>query len=190
MQASEQRRKLSHISNVYIINDPKHPENNGKVFLFKYGKKIFDMLTDKAQPVFEDQAPINVFDYWEGANFKLRMKNVDRRPNYDSSEFESVGPVASTDEEILEIANSQYELKEFISEAAFTDYEAQKKRLTAVISGAGTGGSAEDVMESNESISAPSPKTKSAPSPKTKSAPVDDSDENLMKYFQGIAEEE
>jgi hypothetical protein len=194
-QASDQRRKLTHISNILVVNDPKHPENNGKVFLFKYGKKIFDMLMDKAQPVFEDQAPINVFDYWEGANFKLRMKTVDKRPNYDSSEFEGVSPVAATDEEILEIAKSQYELKEFISPSNFKDYEVQQKRLQAVLSGIVNTGTAEESMSSSIPLPEPpptAPAPKKAPAMRSKPEPQDndDADEATIAYFQSIANEE
>lgn len=180
-QARNQKRKLNYISNILVINDPKHPENNGQVFLFKYGKKIFDKLMDKARPTFEDEQPVNVFDYWEGANFKLRMKMVDKFPNYDSSEFESVTAVASTDEEILVIANNQYKLSEFVAVDQFKSYDDQKKRLGFVLA---TG------------ISATAATTDLAPNTThtlDESGAIsnidEESDESVMEYFQRFADE-
>jgi len=132
-QVREQKRKLGYIANILVVNDPKHPENNGKVFLFKFGKKIFDKIMGKARPTFEDEEPVNVFDYWEGANFKLRMKMVDKFPNYDTSEFESVSAVADSDEEILEVVNQQYKLSEFVDKGNFKSYDDLKKKLTMVL---------------------------------------------------------
>ena len=116
--ARKQKRKLSFIANILVVSDPKHPENEGKVFLFKFGKKIFDKIMDKARPTFEDEKPVNVFDFWEGANFKLRMRKKDGYANYDESVF--TDPVAiGDDDEIVRVAGGQYKLAEFIDRKNF-----------------------------------------------------------------------
>lgn len=195
-QARAQKRKLNYIANILVVNDPKHPENNGQVFLFKFGKKIFDKIMDKARPTFEDEDPVNVFDYWEGANFKLRMKMADGFPNYDSSDFEAVSPIAEDDEDILEVVNRQYKLSEFTDPKNFKSYDELKKKLDAVLSGAPVAGSAAKDAEDDEaevpavfSKPAPQPKSKPAPQPKSKPAPADD-DDDMMSYFQSIADED
>ena len=146
----KQKRKLNYVANVYIVSDPKHPENEGKVFLFKFGKKIFDMIMDKARPAFEDEDPVNVFDYWEGANFKLRMKTVDRFPNYDSSTWEAPAPIYDNDEGILAVANAQYKLAEFTAAANFKSYDELKQRLDATLTGAPMAAKAVDVGSSED----------------------------------------
>jgi len=191
-QARDQKRKLNYVSNILVINDPKHPENNGKVFLFKFGKKIFDKIMDKARPTFEDEQPLNVFDYWEGANFKLRMKNVDGYPNYDASEFESPSAVADDDEEILEIAKRQHKLSEFLDPKNFKSYEELKVKLEQVLSGAAMSVTAQDISEEEAAPvrQAPVAKAKPAPQPKSKSldsAFDEDDDDNMMSYFESIA---
>lgn len=191
-QAREQKRKLNYISNVLVINDPKHPENNGKVFLFKYGKKIFDKIMDKARPTFEDETPINVFDYWEGANFKLRMKTIDKYPNYDASDFEPVAPIGS-DQEIIEVANQQYRLSDFLAASNFKTYEELKKKLEMVLSGSSITETAMDVVEREEPVipQRTPPKVASAPQQKSKPAPsFDEDDEDALSYFQSIADED
>ena len=187
-QARAQKRKLTYISNVLIVNDPKHPENNGKVFLFKYGKKIFDKIMDKAKPTFEDEEPVNVFDYWEGANFKLRIKTVSSFPNYDDSAFEAPAPVAQSDEGILSVAKQQYKLSEFTDPANFKSYEELKKKLDMVLNGAPFVESAATTSLEDE---APAPRA-AKPMP-TKSAPklptVDEDDDDMLSYFQQLAED-
>ena len=97
-----------------MVSDPKHPENEGKVFLYKFGKKIFDKITEAMQPAFEDEAAINPFDFWKGANFKLKIRKVDGYWNYDKSEFESVSALADNDEKIKSVWSSQHALKPFL----------------------------------------------------------------------------
>lgn len=184
-QARAQKRKLNYISNIIVVNDPKHPENNGKNFLFKFGKKIFDKIMDKAQPTFEDENPINVFDYWEGANFKLRMKTVDGYPNYDASEFEKSSEVADSDEEILKIANQQYKLAEFLDQKNFKSYDELKTKLNLVLSGDSISESASDFVE----IESAPISQKSAPKMKSKSNPSLDDDEDSLEYFKQLANE-
>src|SRR6056300_212433 len=100
--ARKRKRKLSYYANILVVSDPKHPENEGKVFLYKFGKKIFDKITEAMQPAFEDEAAINPFDFWKGANFKLKIRKVDGYWNYDKSEFEGVSALAESDDKIKE----------------------------------------------------------------------------------------
>ena len=130
---SKQKRKLNYISNVYIVSDPKHPENEGKVFLFRYGKKIFDKLTEAMNPAFEDETPINPFDMWKGANFKLKIRKVDGYQNYDKSEFESPSALLDDDEELEKIWKSEYTLKDIIADKEFKSYDVLKERLDKVL---------------------------------------------------------
>jgi hypothetical protein len=186
-QARAQKRKLSYIANVLVVSDPKHPENNGKVFLFKFGKKIFDKLMDKARPSFEDEEPVNVFDYWEGANFKLRMKQVDGYPNYDASTFEDVSPIADSDEGILAVANSQHWLGEFVQPANFKSYDELKRKLEVVLNGSSAAtSSAMDAATNDDmpSMSPPAMASRAAPAPKAK---VEDDDDDMISYFQKLA---
>ena len=125
----KQKRKLNYIANIYVVSDPKHPENEGKVFLFKFGKKIFDKLTEAMNPAFEDETPINPFDLWKGANFKLKIRKVDGYQNYDKSEFESAEALFDDDNKLEEVWKSEHSLKELINEKNFKSYDQLKGRL-------------------------------------------------------------
>jgi hypothetical protein len=192
-QVRDQKRKLNYISNILVVNDPKHPENNGKVFLFKYGKKIFDKIIDKAKPLFEDQEPVNVFDFWEGANFKLRIKQADGFPNYDSSEFESPAPISDSDEEIMQIANKCYKLSELIDESNFKTYEQLKQKLNAVLGLTNKNFSAKEVSVNIKEIEEPIMEAKVKETPevgKSKKQPLEsDNDDEMVAYFQSLADE-
>ena len=181
--ARKQKRKLEYYSNIYVVSDPKHPENEGKVFLFRYGKKIFDKIMASMQPEFEDETPINPFDFWEGANFKLKIRKVDGFWNYDKSEFDSVSPLADSDEKLDGIWKTQYSLQDFLAPTNFKSYDELKKRLDDVLSGTVTASAAsmidEDVVET--------PQFKSEPQPNIPS--VDEGDDDTMSYFQKLANE-
>ena len=131
--ARKQKRKLTYVSNVYVVKDPANPENEGKVFLFKYGKKIFDKIMEAMQPEYEDDTPINAFDFWQGANFKLKAKSVAGYRNYDSSEFASVGALLDDDDAMEAIWKKQYSLAEFVAPDQFKTYDELKKRLDSVL---------------------------------------------------------
>jgi hypothetical protein len=132
-QARNQKRRLHYISNIYVISDPKNPENEGKVFLFKYGKKIFDKITMAMNPEFEGDEKINPFDFWKGANFKIRIRTVDGYPNYEQSVFDAPKPLSNDDEAIESIWNKQYYLKEFLAPSNFKTYDQLKARLDEVL---------------------------------------------------------
>jgi len=134
--ARKQKRKLSYYSNIYVVRDPLHPENEGRVFLFKYGKKIYDKILAAMQPEFEDETPINPFDFWKGADFKLKIKKVAGYWNYDSSEFASQSTLGGFDDDQLEgVYNKLYSLTAFTDASNFKTYEELEKRLNAVLNG-------------------------------------------------------
>lgn len=194
-QAREQKRRLNFISNILVVSDPKHPENEGRIFLFKYGKKIFDMIMNKAKPTFEDEQPINVFDLWEGANFKIRMRNVEGYPNYDQSTFAEPSPIASSDEKTLQIVNSAYKLSEFLERKNFKSYDELKEKLSWVLSG-------ENVTQvtANQLAADPIPVAqprqfveRAEPTPAiNRNVPeiTDEDEDDMMALFQRIANED
>jgi len=187
--ARKQKRKLSFIANVLIVSDPKHPENEGKVKLFKFGKKIFDKIMDKARPTFEDEKPVNVFDFDAGANFKLRMRKKDGFTNYDESAFAEPSAISSDDEAILKVANAQFKLAEFLDRKNFKSYDELKKKLEEVLSGDSFAGkSAAELSEEEDRPVASAPKIASKPAPSIASA--SDDDEDVMSYFEKIAKED
>lgn len=132
-QARKQKRRLNYISNIYVVSDPKNPENEGKIFLFKYGKKIFDKITLLMNPEFDGDVPVNPFDFWKGANFKIRIRTVDGYPNYDQSVFDAVKPLKDDDSELEKVWNRQHSIKEFTDPKSFKSYEELKKRLDEVL---------------------------------------------------------
>jgi len=187
--ARKRKRKLSYISNVLIVSDPKHPENEGQIKLFKYGKKIFDKISEAMKPDFEDEKPINPFDFWQGANFKLKIRKVDGFWNYDKSEFEAVTPIKENDEAIEELWNKQFPLKPFLAPDNFKSYDELKAKLDKVLSGSRNTGTAEDVA-----IPPATPKADSVPQEAVDTVPSttttdSDSDETLS-YFSKLAEED
>ena len=182
--ARKQKRKLKYYSNIYVVSDPSNPENEGKVFLYSYGKKIFDKLMEAMQPAFEDETPINPFDLWEGANFKLKIRKVDGYWNYDKSEFESASALKSSDDELEGIYNGEHSLQEFLAPSNFKSYDELKARLDAVLTGSVvTGKTAAQMVEEDET---PAPTFKSEPTPQP--ASIDDEDD-AMSYFEKLANE-
>jgi hypothetical protein len=128
--ARKQKRKLSYISNIYVVSDPSNPENEGQIKLFKFGKKIFDKITEAMNPEFADETPVNPFDLWEGANFKLKIRNVEGYRNYDKSEFADKSALLDGDDDKLEqLWKNEYSLKEFTEKKHFKSYEQLKARL-------------------------------------------------------------
>ena len=134
----KQKRKLSFYANIYVVRDPANPDNEGKVFLYKFGKKIFDKIMDVMQPEFEDETPINPFDFWQGANFKLKIVKKDGFWNYDKSEFDSLAPLLDDDDALEAIWKKEYSLAAVTAPDQFKSYDALKKRLDAVLGVAGS----------------------------------------------------
>jgi len=131
--ARSRRRKTNYVSNIYIVSDTANPENEGKVFLYRYGQKIFNKIKESMHPEFEDEEAINPFDLWEGANFKLKVRKVAGFINYDKSEFASPSAIADSDESIEEIWKKQYAVSEFVDPSNFKSYDELKDRLHKVI---------------------------------------------------------
>ena len=180
--ARERKRKLNYITNIYIVSDPKHPENEGKVFLYRFGKKIFDKITEAMNPPFEDEKPINPFDLWKGANFKLKIRKVEGYQNYDKSEFETSSPLSDDDTKMEKIWKSEYSLKELVDDSQFKSYDMMKTRLEKVLGLAG-----EPVkMTTVESIKSAA-KTAPVKAPVETSADEEDAD---MDYFKKLAEQD
>ena len=179
--ARKQKRKLQYFSNIYVVSDSKHPENEGKVFLFRYGKKIFDKIMAAMQPEFEDEKGINPFDFWEGANFKLKIRKVAGYWNYDSSDFDNPSPLFDNDAQIEDVWKQQYPLNEFTATTNFKSYEELKTRLDAVLSGSVTVGNVAEQMEDTP-IAAPVVDTKPVESTSTQ-----EEEEDTMDYFSKLA---
>ena len=183
--ARKQKRKLQYYSNIYVVSDSVNPSNQGKVFLFRYGKKIFDKLSEAMQPAFEDETPINPFDLWEGANFKLKIRKVDGYWNYDKSEFDKPSKLNDSDDEMEKIWNTQYSLKDFNAPSNFKSYDELKTRLDAVLTGSVTTGKSAAQMVEEDSTDF-KPTFKSEPAPEIASTSEDD---DAMNYFEKLANE-
>jgi hypothetical protein len=181
--ARKRKRKLSYYSNIMVVSDPKHPDNEGKVFLFKFGKKIFDKITEAMQPAFDDEQPINPFDFWKGANFKLKIRKVDGYWNYDKSEFESVSQVAVDDEKIKGIWKQQHALKPFVDPSNFKTYDELKEKLNRVITG-------DRNASTVENVNLPPQTNGVAKSTEVKAQPEASDDDDTLSYFSKLASEE
>ena len=184
--ARKQKRKLSYYANIYVVEDRMNPENNGKVMLYKFGKKIFDKLMEAMQPEFPDEKPINPFDLWEGANFMLKIRKVDGYWNYDKSGFESASQLKSSDEELEAIYNAEHSLAEFNAPKSFKSYDELKTRLDAVLSGTVVATKTAAAMAEEDEVPF-TPTFKSEPAPAM--ASVDDDDDDAMSYFEKLANE-
>ena len=191
--ARKRKRKLSYVANILIISDSKHPENEGQIKLYKFGKKIFDKITEAMKPEFEDEKPINPFDFWEGANFKLKIRKVDGYWNYDKSEFDSPSPIKENDEAIEQVWDKQYPLKPFLAPENFKSYDELKAKLDKVLSGVRNTGTAEDVMDPPTSPTVSEPvKTETADTHSTSVADdtiAEDDGDDTLDYFSKLAEE-
>ena len=184
--ARRQKRKLQYYSNIYVVSDSRHPEHEGKVFLFRYGKKIFDKIMESMQPAFEDETAVNPFDFWQGANFKLKIRKVDGYWNYDKSEFEDPSALFDNDEAIEEVWKKQYALNEFTATTNFKSYDELKTRLNMVLAGTTTVGNVTTLMEDEPVLSVVTVDTKEEPAPTV--SVVDDDAEETLDYFQKLAD--
>ena len=187
--ARRQKRKLQYYSNIYVVSDSRHPEHEGKVFLFRYGKKIFDKLMESMQPAFEDETPVNPFDFWQGANFKLKIRKVDGYWNYDKSEFEASSALFDNDDDIEEVWKKQYSLDDFTAPTNFKSYDELKTRLNMVLAGTTTVGNVTALMEDEPMAVTVTLDTKEEPTPTVTSKATTDDDEDTIDYFQKLAED-
>ena len=188
--ARKRKRKLSYYANILIVSDSKHPENEGQVKLYRFGKKIFDKITEAMKPEFEDETPINPFDFWEGANFKLKIRKVDGYWNYDKSEFEGPSAVFDNDEAIEELWNKQFPLKPFLAPENFKSYDELKAKLDRVLTGVRNTGTAEDVAVPPATATNVSNVAETVSSPSTPTTTTDDDSDETLSYFSKLAEED
>ena len=196
--ARKQKRKLTYAANIYVVKDPANPANEGKVFLYKFGKKIFDKITAAMQPEFEDETPIDPFDFWQGANFKLKAKNVAGYRNYDSSEFARPDALLDDDDAMEAVWKREYSLAELVAADQFKDYDSLKKRLDYVLGNKGTPrfqdpdegeeeentrGSARELTEDLRG------ELNSLQPTRTVASSDEDEDDDTLSYFARLAEE-
>jgi len=202
----KQKRKLSYYSNIYVVKDPVNPANEGKVFLFKYGKKIFDKIMEAMQPEFEDETPINPFDFWQGANFKLKIVKKDGYWNYDKSEFDRVAPLLEDDEAMEAIWKKEYSLAAVVAPDQFKSYEDLERRLKSVLGQKVAPTQSRAVVEQEDEYEsyAQSPsvesrvsaeleesysRSKSPSLPQLTKEESDEDEDDALAYFQRLAEE-
>lgn len=192
--ARKQKRKMTYISNIYVVSDPSNPDNEGKVFLFKYGKKIFDKLKEAMNPQFADEEAINPFDFWTGANFKLKIRNLDGYRNYDRSEFDRPAPLFEDDSEMEKIWKTEYSLVEFHDPKNFKSYDALKAKLHKVLGEQADTSKATD-YSTEDADYGKTHKEKSAPSHSSKeydddslSSSYSDDDDGDLDFFKSLAE--
>jgi len=188
--ARKQKRKLTYISNIYVVKDPANPQNEGKVMLYKYGKKIFDKLTAAMQPEFEDEEAIDPFDFWQGANFKLKAKNVAGYRNYDSSEFAAQSALLDDDDAMEAIWKKQFSLSEIVAADQFKTYDELKTRLDSVLGNKNTSRVVTEDLEDESEGRGPAPRATSTPGdyePEVNLSSSDDDD--TLSYFAKLAEE-
>ena len=197
----KQKRKLSYYSNIYVVKDPAHPENEGKVFLFKFGKKIFDKILNAMQPEFEDEEPINPFDFWGGANFRLKIRKVEGYWNYDKSEFDSPSALLDDDDSLEALWKKEYSLSAIVAPDQFKSYEDLEKRLKYVLGQKSARaavqeqedeyGSYEQTPSKEESVIAELEqsyaRSKSPSLPKIETS--DEDEDDALSYFQRLAED-
>ena len=198
--ARKQKRKLSYYANIYVVKDSANPHNEGQVFLYKFGKKIFDKITAAMQPEFEDEDPINPFDFWAGANFKLKIKKVAGYWNYDSSEFDRQSALLDDDDAMEAIWKKEYSLAELVAPDQFKSYDELKKRLDYVLGNTPSRSRVnEDLEDESEGRGSFTPDFKSSTPPASSGGGFNDPDitpsntsedeDDALSYFAKLAEE-
>ena len=181
--ARKQKRILKYYSNVLVVSDPKHPENEGKVFLYRFGKKIFDKISEVMNPQFDDESPMNPFDFWEGANFKLKVRKVDGFWNYDKSEFEAAAALLDgNDTQLEEVYGKLYSLKQFLTEENFKSYGELKEKFNRVVTGSSVTGTVEKFTAQKKPV-------ETAPVVED-TTPTKSDDDETLSYFAKLADED
>ena len=190
--ARKQKRKLSYYANIYVVQDKANPQNEGRVFLYKFGKKIFDKIMEAMQPEFEDETPINPFDFWQGANFKLKIVRKDGYWNYDKSEFDRVSPLLDDDDALEALWKKQYSLAALTAPDQFKTYEQLQNRLQLVLGQKSTRPTLDEEVQEEDndrgSFKPNFPLQQETPKP----APVvskDEDEDDALSYFQRLADE-
>lgn len=191
-QARKQKRKLEFVSNIYVVKDPSNPSNEGKVFLYKFGKKIWDKINLQMNPEFEDESPVNPFDFWQGADFKLKIRKVAGYRNYDSSEFDSAAALLDDDSQLEALWGKQYALQEFVDPKSFKSYDELNAKLNRVLGKVAPTTTAEETVipqqeETTSWTESVTGETESAP---LSQSPQADSDDDDIAFFKSLAEED
>ena len=185
-KARDQKRRLHYVVNMLVLQDPSNPTNEGKVFLYKFGKKIFDKIMDSMQPEFADESPVNPFDFWEGADFKLKIRNVEGYRNYDKSEFAAPTALYDADDTKLEaVYNQLHDLSEFSDPKNYKSYDELKAKLARVLGEEAVGGGAPTVVQMNQ-MNEPAP----APVQPETAEDIPSEDDDTMSYFARLANED
>ena len=190
--ARKQKRRLHYVSNVYVVSDPKNPDNEGKVFKYRYGKKIFEALKEAISPAFEDEKAINPFDLRdEGANFKIKIRKVDGYWNYDKSEFDTVAPLFDDEAKLNSTFSQVHSLSDVIAPSEFKTYEELKEKLERVLGSASTS-TAESVSQDMEEVPWSNVNTESVaaePVVPTAETSTPKEEDDAMDYFKNLANE-
>ena len=182
--ARRQKRRLHYVSNIYIVSDPGNPANNGKVFLYQYGKKIFDKIMDVMQPAFQDETPMNPFDFWEGGNFKLKIRQVEGYRNYDKSEFASASVLYEDEAKLETIYNMMHPIGEWADPANYKSYDELKKKLDTILARSSSPTIAQQSQLGEETAAAPMKELQPVTAAEM---PAADEDDDTLSYFAKIA---
>ena len=189
----KQKRRLYFVSNIYVVSDPSNPDNEGKVFLYRYGKKIFDKLNEAMNPAFQDETPVNPFDFWEGADFKLKIRKVEGYRNYDKSEFSAQAALLQDDDKLEEIWKTQYSLQEFVNRDQFKSYDELKARLEKALAlgGATAVGATAAAAAVEDTVPWNEPEQAAAPSiPEAKQPAQEEDEDDSLSFFEKLANED
>ena len=188
-KARVQKRRLHYVTNILVLQDPSNPQNEGKVFLYQFGKKIFDKIMDVMQPSFADETPVNPFDFWDGADFKLKIRNVEGYRNYDKSEFSSASALYESDESKLEtVYNQLHNLSEYTDPKNYKSYDELKAKLMRVLGEEADMG-APTVQQMN-TVNDPAPMPEPVQAPVTAEEMNKQDDDDTMSYFAKLANED
>ena len=188
--ARERKRRLHYVTNIMVVSDPSNPASEGKVYLYKFGKKIFDKIMDVMQPAFQDETPVNPFDFWEGADFKLKIRQVEGYRNYDKSEFASSSALHEGDDTKLEgVYNTLYSLQEFLDPKNYKSYAELKTKLSRVLGEEGAPMSTAESVSLDDSAPIPSFPEQSQPEPQANSSKSDSDEDDTMSYFAKLAQQ-
>ena len=195
-KARTQKRRLHYVSNILVVSDPGNPANEGKVFMYQYGKKIFDKIMDMMQPQFQDEEPVNPFDMWEGANFKLKIRQVEGYRNYDKSEFASQSALADNDEKLESLYNQMHDLSEWTDPKNYKTYDELKTKLNSILGMSApqtvaAAVSLDEVARPNEPAAVLNPHIPQEPrEPVTAEQVSEEGEEDTMSYFARLANAE
>jgi len=195
-KARTQKRRLHYVSNILVVSDPGNPANEGKIFMYQYGKKIFDKIMDMMQPQFQDEEPVNPFDMWEGANFKLKIRQVEGYRNYDKSEFASLSALADNDEKLESLYNQMHDLSEWTDPKNYKTYDELKTKLNSILGMSApqtvaAAVSLDEVARPNEPAAVLNPHIPQEPrEPVTAEQVSEEGEEDTMSYFARLANAE